>query len=92
MRLTRPDGQPFTVFDARVERSSIENTDVRLVSIPGAPIPTFDLVLEVNAGAHSGGFNGMITVRTDVSGEETLELRFRGVVRDADEHEADDAS
>jgi hypothetical protein len=76
--LSRSSDAPFTVTGARVSETAIPGVEVRLeLADSGEP----RLVVSGSSGSHRGGFRGVITVNTDVPGEETLKIRFTGYVK-----------
>ncbi|MHC4764910.1 MAG: DUF1573 domain-containing protein [Planctomycetota bacterium] len=76
--LSRSSGEPFTVTGARISETAIPGVEVRLEPVDGAP-PR--IVVSGSTGSHRRGFRGVITVSTDVPGEETLNIRFTGYVK-----------
>ena len=78
VRIGRADGRPFRVL----------NTSVRIPALPNATIvsepeslDTWTITLSATAGSSPGQCPGVITITTDVRGEEVIELRSLGAVR-----------
>lgn len=82
IRLTRPSGAPFAIRSVNVTQSTMPGMSVRAVPIREGGISGYELVLGGNTGAFRGLVNGAVAIETDVAGEEQLEIRFSGMVRD----------
>ena len=78
IRLRRTDGQPFRIL----------KTDVRIPRLPGVTITAtpesldaWSITLSATAGRTPGKCPGTVVVTTDVRGEEVIELRSLGMIR-----------
>lgn len=78
IQLFRPNREPFKVTSVRV----VESTMPGLTPV-AEPVTTgrYDLKLEGNVGSFHGRIRGMLSVATDVPGEEELRIPFSGQVQ-----------
>ncbi len=79
IRLQRADGRPFRIIE----------TDVRIPGLPGATVTAtpesldaWSITLNARAGSVLGSLIGRVVVTTDVRGEESIELRLLGVIKE----------
>ena len=63
---------------ARVSETTLPGVQVRVEPLVSAG---YQIVVHGTTGAFRGGFKGVITVNTDVPGEETLIIRYAGYVK-----------
>jgi hypothetical protein len=77
-QITRTSGQPFAVGNVRVTESSLRGLDASVEKISQN---TYRVWVEGSPGAYRGSVKGVITLETDVPGEEVLTLRFAGQVK-----------
>ncbi|MBT8484092.1 MAG: DUF1573 domain-containing protein, partial [Phycisphaerae bacterium] len=82
MRLSRVDDKPFNVLSAEVIRPTVPGTSIAAVPVTTVGESGYDLILSGDPGDHLGPMSGYIKIVTDVPGEEQLEMRFAGVVRE----------
>jgi hypothetical protein len=75
--LHRSTGVPFTITGAHISETSLPGIQVRVE--PGSPT-RHRIILHGSTGTFRGGFRGVVTINTDVPGEETLDIRFAGAV------------
>jgi hypothetical protein len=75
--LMRSTGAPFTVTGAHISETSIPGVEVRVE--PGGS-DRHRVVVHGSTGSFRGGFKGVVTINTDVPGEETVTIRFAGSV------------
>jgi hypothetical protein len=71
-------GAPFTVTGAHVSETTMPGVEARVEPLPGG---AHRIVVYGTTGAFFGGYQGVVTINTDVPGEETLTIRFAGRVR-----------
>jgi hypothetical protein len=76
--LSRSTDQPFTITGAHISETSLPGIGVRVE--PGGTTQ-HRIIVYGSTGSFQGGFRGIVTVNTDVPGEEVLTLRFAGSVR-----------
>ncbi len=77
VELRRRDGRPFNVLDARASASSLASASLTVRSI--AP-DIWELLLTATAIDAQVRSHGLVLVKTDVPGEETIEITVFGVV------------
>jgi len=75
--LLRSTGTPFTVTGAHISETSMPGVQVRVE--PGGS-DRHRIILHGSTGSFRGGFKGVITINTDVPGEEAVTIRFAGSV------------
>jgi hypothetical protein len=77
LTLTRTMEQPFTVLGTEVSECELPGVQVRV-----EPVSPWQYRLVINgvASGFRGGFRGVVTITTDVPGEESVSIRFAGVV------------
>ncbi len=78
IRLRRADGRPLRVLDSIVQIPALPGATV--VAVPES-LDTWVVTLSATAGSTPGQCPGVISITTDVRGEEVIELRSLGVVR-----------
>ncbi|MHC4102531.1 MAG: DUF1573 domain-containing protein [Planctomycetota bacterium] len=76
--LSRSSGAPFTVTAVRISETTIPGAEVRVEPVSDAQ---HRIVVHGSTGNFRGGFKGVVTVNTDVPGEESLNIRFAGYVK-----------
>lgn len=80
IRLWSPSGEPFEL-DARLEMTRFEGAELETRPIEIAGRPGYELTVSGDVGSHIGGIQGAVIVTTDIPGEERLEFRVAGLVR-----------
>lgn len=79
VRLTRCGNEPFNIIDATAALSRMPGAQVQVVKIEEA---VYELILTAPGGEKAGTHcRGAVTVKTDVPGEETVEIEIVGVIR-----------
>lgn len=78
--LVRTTGQPFTVLDYTLEAGGLPEANVTVEQI--AP-DRWTFTLNGRGGTSPTNYNGRVIVRTDVPGEDLIEIPIFGVVRKA---------
>lgn len=78
IQLYRPDRKPFQITDMRVVESTFDGVNP-VFAATGAG--RYDVRLEGNVGKFRGQIRGVLSVGTDVPGEEQLRIPFSGHVR-----------
>ncbi|MCA9296202.1 MAG: DUF1573 domain-containing protein [Phycisphaerales bacterium] len=77
--LSREDGEPFNVLNHHLEAGSLPNASVEVKKISPN---SWSFTLTGTGGPIPMNYNGRVVVRTDVPGEEQIELPIFGVVRE----------
>lgn len=80
VKLTRPNGLPFSVLAAEVVNSTMPGVSVRVEPHFEAGLQGYKLTLEGASGDFQGPLRGRVNVTTDVPGDELLGLDFMGIV------------
>jgi hypothetical protein len=75
--LMRSTGAPFTVTGAHISETSMPGVEVRVE--PGGS-DRHRIIVHGSTGSFRGGFKGIVTINTDVPGEEAVTIRFAGSV------------
>lgn len=78
IRLRRADGRPLRVLDFSVRIPALPDATVVVEPVS---LDTWDVTLSATAGSIPGQCPGVVSITTDVRGEELIELRSLGVVR-----------
>ncbi len=78
IRLRRADGRPLRVLDSSVRIPALPDATVVVEPVS---LDTWDITLSATAGSIPGRCPGVVSITTDVRGEELIELRSLGVVR-----------
>ncbi|MCP3902158.1 MAG: DUF1573 domain-containing protein [Planctomycetes bacterium] len=80
VRLSRPDGRPFTAEVVSSRCVPILDAQVSIEQVgPGA----YDVVLEASSQSLPNQYSGGVVLRTDVSGEEEITIPINGITRAA---------
>jgi hypothetical protein len=77
--LRRKTNQPFTIYRTRLEGDLSNAMKLEVKPVGSEPATAYNLVIRGNTGSFVGQIRGMVTIDTDVPGEETITIPYSGV-------------
>ncbi len=81
IRLSRADGQPLEILSAEVIGGNLDSMNVVIKPIRNVGGGLYELTLVGNTGDTTGAITGSVRVKTNVPGEEEIDLKIAGSVR-----------
>lgn len=82
LRLERRDGVPYRVNRISIEGARPASLEVTALPVPGTDGSAWELVVAGDSGTHLGQVSANVVIETDVPGEERVEFKVAGIVRD----------
>jgi hypothetical protein len=80
VRFTRPSGMPFKILSADIFGCALPGVQTKIEEVPNAGPPTWDVYLFGDSATYRGSVSGKVRIRTDVPGDETIDIRIAGHV------------
>ena len=80
IKIKHADGEPFNIFSATVLEARSGNLQVQIIPVIESGRSEYELLLTGDTTGYSGAIIGKVNVRTNVPGEERIDIRISGVV------------